>query len=423
MAFQTFTPMQYLKIDVAGSFGLDKETWETRLSWFYEHEEELNTLLHKIENGGVLKGTLFEKADAPAMFYAGLNAWNQAKKGLPISHAVSLDATASGAQLLALLVGCEKSAKHCNLIDVGDRVDFYTDMHKALCERVENPGKISRSMAKDAMVPWFYGSEAEPKTVFGEGAQLMAFKATMAEEAPGINALRDALTGLWDPNALAHEWTLPDNFHVRIKVMTDQVETVQFLNRPVEIYSKINAPVERSVSNAANSIHSIDGLVVREILRRCYFDSEKVMEVLDLLTRVNTMPGLDVVDALLYTSKKAQTVKAIWSNYKKSGFLSARIIELLDEKTIWIIDDLEPVKELILSLPEKPFKVLTVHDCFRVHPNYANDLRKQYNRILFDLARSDILSWIVSQICKEEYHLNKMGYFADEILEANYALS
>lgn len=167
----------------------------------------------------------------------------------------------------------------------------------------------------------------------------------------------------------------------------------------------------------------IDGMAVREILRRCYFDSEKVMEVFDLLTRVNTMPGVDVVDALLYTSKKAQTVKAIWDNYKKSGFLSARIIELLDEKTIWIIDDLEPVKKLMLSLPEKPFKVLSVHDCFRCHPLYANDLRKQYNQILFDLARSDILSWIVSQICKEEYHLTKMGYLADQILEANYALS
>ena len=41
MAFQTFTPLQYLKIDVANSFGLDRKDWDERLAWFDQHEAQL----------------------------------------------------------------------------------------------------------------------------------------------------------------------------------------------------------------------------------------------------------------------------------------------------------------------------------------------------------------------------------------------
>lgn len=256
MTMQTFTAKQYLMIDVAGSFGLDKEDWDTRLTWFKDNEAGIKEIIKRRNEGLSFKGTLIDKAESPAMFFAGIVAWDLAQHGLPIGYTISLDATASGAQLLALLLGCEASAKHCNLIDVGHRVDFYTNLYKALCERVENPGKITRSMAKEAMVPWFYGSEAEPKEVFGEGSQLMAFKATMLEEVPGINALRDALTGLWNSDADIHEWTLPDDFHAKIKVMDTVVHTVHFLNQPYQVTQKVNQPVEQSVSNAANIVHS-----------------------------------------------------------------------------------------------------------------------------------------------------------------------
>lgn len=414
---QTFTPMQYLKIDVASNFGLDKKDWNERIEWFDAHQTELENLLELVEEGKSTKGTLLAKADSPALFYAGLKAWQKASRGEAIGYAISLDATASGAQIMAILLGCVRSALQCNVIDTGDREDFYTNMHKALCTRVENPGDISRDMAKSAMVPWFYGSEAEPKDVFGEGAQLLAFKKTMEEEVPGINDLREALIGLWNKDALSHDWVLPDNFHVKVKVMDDHSETVQFMNYPEQIFSKVNQPKDTGVSNAANVVHSLDGMVVREMLRRCSYDPTHLEKLLELLT--SDKPLYDPVRI----RPQDTLVKTLWDHYRRTGFLSARILENLDEENLWLLDDLEPIKALIATLPDRPFPVLAVHDCWRVHPNYGNDVRRQYNQILFELARSTLLADIATQISGEPTEVTKFGYIGEQVLEANYALS
>ena len=112
----------------------------------------------------------------------------------------------------------------------------------------------------------------------------------------------------------------------------------------------------------------------------------------------------------------------MWGRYLKSGFLSARIIELVDEKNIGIVS-IAMLKNLLENLPKKSFPVLSIHDCFRVHPNYANDLRRQYNAILAELAGSEILSDIATQITGQRQQLQKLGNIAADIREADYALS
>lgn len=60
---------------------------------------------------------------------------------------------------------------------------------------------------------------------------------------------------------------------------------------------------------------------------------------------------------------------------------------------------------------------------FRCHPNYGNDLRRQYNQILHDMAKSDLLADLVSQLLGHRVSYTKFDDFADEILDADYTLS
>jgi hypothetical protein len=60
---------------------------------------------------------------------------------------------------------------------------------------------------------------------------------------------------------------------------------------------------------------------------------------------------------------------------------------------------------------------------FRAHPNYGNDLRRQYNQFLSEIADSDLISDIASQITGKDTVIPKLGDIGAKILEANYALS
>ncbi len=79
---QKFSPLSYLKIDIASNFGLDKTNWDVRLDWFDQHEQCLDELVNQAQN--------------PALFYAGVQAYRDALAGIPSGYPISLDATSSG---------------------------------------------------------------------------------------------------------------------------------------------------------------------------------------------------------------------------------------------------------------------------------------------------------------------------------------
>ena len=60
---------------------------------------------------------------------------------------------------------------------------------------------------------------------------------------------------------------------------------------------------------------------------------------------------------------------------------------------------------------------------FRCLPNYGNDLRIQYNTILSEIAGSNLLAYLVSQILGKSISVRKYGDIQADVLQTNYALS
>lgn len=239
---QSFTGKEYIKIDVANNFGLDKEDWDVRIAWFDENENKLESLLNQ--------------AEEPALFYAGIKAWEDVKAGNPTGHSISLDATSSGLQILSVLARCEASAKTCNILNTGSRKDAYTVVYKAMCEALGEDEKINRKDTKRSIMTSLYGSSAVPREVFGEGELLECFYDTMKRVLPGAWALNEDLLALWQPDALSHDWILPNNFHVKNKVMTSEQQTVRFDGVPYLVNIAVNKPVNKGKAIGANVCHS-----------------------------------------------------------------------------------------------------------------------------------------------------------------------
>lgn len=241
------------------------------------------------------------------------------------------------------------------------------------------------------------------------------FLNTMGELAPAAWELNEAFLTMWDPTAYSNDWVLPDNFTVKIKVMSPVAENAVFMDKPYEIIHSVNAPMDSGRSLGANTIHSLDGMVVREMTSRCNYDTERINQVRDVL--YGNMFFLDNEDL------HASMVLKLWEHYRKSGYLSARILDHIDSITIMLTDS-NVIRELVDSLPEKPFEVLSVHDCFRCLPNYGNDLRSQYNLQLYLIAKSDLLSYLLSQLLKQPVSIGKLDpTMANDILNTEYALS
>lgn len=135
---EIFTAFQYIKLDIANSFGLDKELFEDRLNWFEANKDNLSGLV--------------DDADEPAQFYAGKLCYEDTKAGLPTGYLVGMDATASGLQCMAALTGCKVTARSVNMIDPDCRKDVYTDGYHAMIALLDGKmDKFERAQTKDAI--------------------------------------------------------------------------------------------------------------------------------------------------------------------------------------------------------------------------------------------------------------------------------
>ncbi|MGV8863264.1 MAG: DNA-directed RNA polymerase [Pseudomonas sp.] len=402
-----FTGLEYLYIDIANAYGLDKEIWEHRINWATHRMDTLET--HTKE------------AEEPAQYLAAVKALRDTQAGLPTGYMCGLDATASGLQLLAVLSGCVSSAQHCNLVDTGKREDAYTTHYEAVNDRLGTIGRIPRNDVKKALMTHLYSSKAVPQRVFGEGTpELAMFYEVVDDLIPGANTLNKDMQKLWNPEALAHEWVLPDGFDVVVKVMVPVDQEFVFLNEVHVITSYVNQAQETGRSLSANITHSVDGMVVREMGRRCNYDPALV----DMATAL-VFNGAAYAESPSTVRDKDLALLRILELHASTGFLSAVVLEYLDPHNFAHLSEAarQAVFVLIDGLPAQPFPLLAVHDQFKFHANHGNDVRQQYIDILTELADSEIMSDIASQLAGKPITVNKLSdNLGDLIRSSEYAI-
>ena len=409
---QTFTGKQYLAIDLANSYGLDGEIWNDRLNWYQAHAD----VIEQGTRDQILE--LARDAEEPAQFLAGVLAMRATLNGQPTGYLCGLDATASGLQLLSVLSGCVKSAQLCNLVYTGKREDAYTTTYEHVNHLLGAQDSYLRKAVKQALMTHLYGSKAVPQAVFGEDTkELGAFYQTIDTLLPGADQLNRELLALWQDTAMSHDWTLPDGFDVKVKVMGKVEHEFTFLGASHTVIEQVNQPQATGLSLGANIVHSLDAMVVREMGRRCNYDPVQVQAALDAMYSYSGTSTLREKDLALLR---------VLELHKQTGFMSLVVLEYLDGQNSGHLtrDQVSILDRLITTLPKKPFEILAIHDCFKFHANYGNDVRRQYREILAELAESDVLSSIATQITGRPVPVTKLDpNLGNLIRQSEYALS
>lgn len=252
---QTFNGKQYLQLDIANCFGLDRMLWRDRLHWFENNEPDLEALdIH---------------AKSPILYRKAVRAMRLADSGQPINHVMGLDATASGLQLMGALSGCVATGRATNLVNTGNREDVYEDIASNM--RANGAPTTSRDVVKKPVMTVFYGSKSQPKQIFGDGTpELFAFYDSLKDKLPGAFELMDILQSYWRSDVQHHSWRLPDGHIAKVPVteaVDKHLEIDELDHMRVTYRCKILVEKDKSRALAANVIHSIDGWVVRQMVK------------------------------------------------------------------------------------------------------------------------------------------------------------
>jgi hypothetical protein len=237
--------------------------------------------------------------------------------------------------------------------------------------------------------------------------------------------LQDLLAA-WQPYALYHAWKMPDGFDVKVKVMDKteariEVDELDHATFTYEYYE--NMGIKKGISLPANVTHSVDAYILRSMHRRCNYDAGVLAVAMDCIqfALTNPQPRKEVD----YGSKLGYYI----AQYERSGIAD---IVILPHIQFYNVDQLSAQHMQALftimqgMLQYQPFDLVTVHDEFKAHANHINWVRWQYKEIMAELADSNLLSDILSQIHGKQGTFPKLsapGELAKLIRNSNYALT
>ena len=248
--------MPNLYIAIANHAGKDKLTWQDRYDWAIM--QDLDKVVW----------------DEPILGRKAVRALKDTQKGKPTGYVMSLDATSSGIQIMAVLSGCKETARLVNCIDPNTRYDLYTEIAEMMNQKLPKP--VSRKIIKQVAMTHFYNSKATPKALLSP-KELEVFYEVITGLLPGAEDVMNTINECWNYDADYHSWIMPDGHTVYTAIIegTNGIYTDNELgDLPLRWYHKTKSDNYRSL--CPNVIHSIDGYVAREMVRRCDFQLSHV---------------------------------------------------------------------------------------------------------------------------------------------------
>ena len=359
-----FSGLDYLKIDVANNFGLDKLQFEERIKWF-----NANINIMKDTTNAEIFEMSTNSTEAPALAYGGMLAYRDSIKDIPTGYKVGLDACCSGIQILSALSACKSGLQATGFVGVR-RNDAYTLVYEEFKRLYNKPNNKTRNDCKSAIMPMYYGSNKRPKEYFGHtDEELDCFYKANQNICTGAFAIRNLWCDAWNPNTDTHSFTLPDGFDVVLVNKVQNTYLAQLDGYDIEFKIKEKGKSKHSVSNCANATHAIDSMICREMQRRANFDKGHYEYLLFLL---NTLPeSLDKESDKPISQKEMDKLGLLGDLiyfYETTGFFTIRIAdEIKDLSMLLKLSKKHRTKLLdVLSklIKQGTFELLTVHDCF-----------------------------------------------------------
>lgn len=412
--FKLYSGLDYLKIDIANNLGKDKLLFEERIRWFDENIPDSVVVMDNKELKDFVLS--FTNPDSIELAYTGLLAYQDYWYGRPSGYRVSLDGVCSGASIMSALT-CDINGLNHTGLNEERRGDLYTAVYntfKKICD-VPLAVEAKRDHIKDLVMQMLYGSKSviektakyllqsdnEDQT-FDLVKQYLIEAITM--ECKGAYDLQQLLVQTWDSKVTKHSWVMPDNFNVVLPNKVEKWYKHHFKqgNEEYTIDFSIKEEGTRlsSVSNCANYIHSIDSLIVREMVRRCMcnFDLNQVIYYL------NQVPD-NVYEPIKDTSKLTELEELVIL-YEMSGFVSIRVCEYihsLQDACKLPKDFINKLLPILCKMYQQGYiEMLVVHDCFTSLSNNFNYIRYWYKEIMANIAESNLLVFLYNQITSNQ---------------------
>lgn len=174
-----------------------------------------------------------------------------------------------------------------------------------------------------------------------------------------------------------------------------------------------------------NVVHSVDAYILRSIHRRCNYDREMAEQAYVVIQDELIRRSLGGTLEPLWASE--EKVEYYVNQYEHSTVADVVILPYINVLNVTglSVDHLAALATIVNGMLEyQPFEVISIHDEYKTHPNNMNHLRQQYINVLAELAESNLLDDLLSQIHGKPGKFNKLTPdLGAKIRNSNYALS